>query len=165
MYTDKNLRVSTNQAVTSGDPLSTDSIDLSVARDFGEGKSFYAYVTVTENFAGGTGLAVQVITGTGVDSNGQINAGITVIGSSESIPVAALLAPVGQKQGYIYAIRINPQIAGVTAGTASQENRGARYLALRYVTNGTFTAGKVTADFVADIQDGRKAYTSGFTVV
>jgi hypothetical protein len=165
MYTDKNLRVSTEQAITSGTPLSTDSVDLTVARDIGEGKSFYAYVTVQTTFTGGNGLAVQVITGTGVDSNGQINAGIQVIGASDSIPVAALLGPTGQKSGYVYAIRINPLVAGITASTASQENRGARYLGLRYVADGTFGAGKVNAEFVVDIQDGRKAYSSGFTVV
>ena len=61
MYTDKNLKVSTDQAITTGDIKSTDVIDLSIARDIGEGEDLYAYVNVTETFAGGTSMTVQVV--------------------------------------------------------------------------------------------------------
>jgi len=57
--------------------------------------------------------------------------------------------------GYNAAVRINPQIAST----------GTRYIGARYTISGTYSAGTVTADVVMDIQDGRKFYASGFTVV
>lgn len=161
MYTDKNLKVSTDQAITTGDIKSTDVIDLSIARDIGEGEDLYAYVNVTETFLGGTSLTVQVV----VASDSTLSSNVQRINQSDAVPLVALVAPTGQKQGYVYALKIDPVIAGITAATASQENRGARYLGLIYSVAGTFTAGKVSAEFVHGIQDGRKAYSSGFTVV
>jgi hypothetical protein len=52
-------------------------------------------------------------------------------------------------------VRLNPQIASL----------GKRYLGARYTVSGTNSAGKVTADIVMDVQDGKKFYASGFTVV
>ena len=51
-------------------------------------------------------------------------------------------------------VRLNPEIAG----------KGQRYLGARYTIAGTFNAGKVTADIVETIGDGRKFSASGFTV-
>ena len=53
MITDKNLRVSTDQAVTTT-AVSSDTIDLSVARDIGEGHDLLMNFALTEAFAGGT---------------------------------------------------------------------------------------------------------------
>jgi hypothetical protein len=52
-------------------------------------------------------------------------------------------------------VRLNPQIASL----------GKRYLGARYTVSGTNTAGKVIADIVMDVQDGKKSYASGFSVV
>jgi len=161
MITDKNLKVSTNQAITTGDIKSTDVIDLATARDIGEGEDLYAYVTVTETFAGGTSMTVQVV----IASDDALSVGVQRINQSDAVPLVALVAPTGQKQGYVYALKIDPVVSGVTAATASQGNLGARYLGLIYSVAGTFTAGKVSAEFVHGIQDGRKSYASGFTVV
>jgi hypothetical protein len=143
MITDKLLRVSEDQALTTT-AVSTDTIDLSVARDIGEGGDLYMNFAVTTALAGGTSVKFEVI------SSAAANLGSpTVIGSTDAIVTASLVA------GYNTAVRINPQIASL----------GQRYLGARYTISGTYTSGKVTADVVTDIQDGRKFYPSGVTVV
>jgi hypothetical protein len=143
MITDQLLRVSTDQALTTT-AVSTDTIDLSVARDMGEGGDLYMNFAVTTALAGGTSVKFEVI------SSASANLGSpTVIGSTDAIVTASLVA------GYNTAVRINPQVASL----------GQRYLGARYTISGTYTSGKVTADVVLDIQDGRKFYPSGVTVV
>ena len=143
MITDQLLRVSTDQALTTT-AVSTDTIDLSVARDMGEGGDLYMNFAVTTALAGGTSVKFEVI------SSASANLGSpTVIGSTDAIVTASLVA------GYNTAVRINPQIASL----------GQRYLGARYTISGTYTSGRVTADVVTDIQDGRKFYPSGVTVV
>lgn len=115
----------------------------------------------TGTFTSVQGMTVQVITA----SDSALTTAIQVIGASDEIPFAALIPATGQKQGFTWSLKLNPLISGITAATASQGNLGARYIGARYVANGEFTSGKVTAQFVLDTQDGRKAYTSGFTVV
>lgn len=111
-------------------------------------------------------MYVQAIIGTGVDGNGKINAGERVIGQSDTIIGSACADATGQKQGQTFAIKLNPLVSGKTEATASQGDLGQRYLGMRYVAaSGAFTGHKVTGIFVTEIQDGRKAYTSGFTVV
>lgn len=143
MITDKFLRVSDAQAVTTT-AVSTDSIDLSVARDIGEGEELYFNFAVGTAFAGGTSVTFEVI----VADNAALSTNVTVVGSSAAVVTASLVA------GKMEAVRINPQIASL----------GRRYLGARYTVSGTYTAGTVTADVVVDVQDGRKSYASGFVV-
>jgi hypothetical protein len=143
MITDKLLRVSEDQAVTTT-AVSTNTIDLSVARDIGEGKELLMNFAVTTEFAGGTSVKFEVISSAAADLSSP-----TVIGSSDAVVTADLVA------GKNVAVGINPQIAST----------GQRYLGARYTVSGTYTAGKVTADIVETIQDGKKFYASGFTVV
>lgn len=143
MITDKLLRVSEDQALTTT-AVSTDTIDLSIARDIGEGEALYMNFAVTTALTGGTSVKFEVI------SSAAANLGSpTVIGSSDAIVTADLVA------GKNVAVRINPQLAST----------GQRYLGARYTISGTYSAGKVTADVVMNIQDGRSFYASGFTVV
>jgi len=143
MITDKLLRVSEDQAVTTT-AVSTDTIDLGVARDMGEGKELFMNFAVTTAFAGGTSVKFEVI------SSATANlASPTVIGSSDAIITANLVA------GKNVAVGINPQIA----------SNGQQYLGARYTVVGTMSAGKVVADIVETVQDGKKFYASGFTVV
>jgi hypothetical protein len=144
MITDKLLRVSTDQAVTTT-AVSTDTVDLSVARDMGEGGDLYMNFAVTEAFAGGTSTNFEVI----IADNAALSSNVVVIGASGAIVTAGL--PLGTN----VAVRLNPQIASL----------GKRYLGARYTVSGTNSAGKVTADIVMDVQDGKKFYASGFTVV
>lgn len=146
MYTDKLLRVSTNQAITV-DAVSTDTIDLSVARDIGEGEELYMHFAVTEAFtaAGAATLTFQVIGSTAANLGSPV-----VLGSTGPIALADLAL------GKRHAVRINPSIASL----------GYRYLGANYdVATGPMLTGKVTADVVNTIQDGQKFYASGFSVV
>ena len=142
MITDKTLRVSTDQAVTTT-AVSTDTIDLSTARDMGEGHPLYANFAVTTAFSGGTSIKFEVISSASAALSSP-----TVIGSSDAVVTASLTL------GANFAVRVNPQIA----------SKGQQYLGVRYTVSGTYTAGTVTADFVTDIQDGKKFYASGFSV-
>ena len=144
MYTDKNLRVSTDQALTTT-AVSTDTIDLSIARDIGEGKDLYMNFCVTTALAGGTSVKFEVIQA----DNAALSSNVQVIGSSDVVLTAALVA------GYNTAVRLNPQIG----------SKGKQYIGARYTISGTYTSGNVTADIVETVQDGKKFYASGFTVV
>ena len=144
MITDKLLRVSDAQAVTTT-AVSTDTVDLSVARDMGEGGDLYMNFAMTEAFAGGTSTNFEVI----IADNAALSSNVVVIGASGAIATADLTL------GKNVAVRLNPQIASL----------GKRYLGARYTVSGTNSAGKVTADIVMDVQDGKKFYASGFTVV
>ena len=143
MITDKLLRVSEDQAVTST-AVSTNTIDLGVARDMGEGTPLYMNFAVTTAMTGGTSIKFEVIT----SANANLSSP-TVIGSSDAITTANLTL------GKNVVVRLNPEIAG----------KGQRYLGARYTVSGTYNGGKITADIVETIGDGRKYYASGFTVV
>ena len=144
MITDKLLRVSTDQALTTT-AVSSDTIDLSIARDIGEGNELYMNFAVTTALAGGTSVKFEVIQA----DNAALSSNVQVIGSSDAVLTAALVA------GYNTAVRINPQIG----------SKGKQYIGARYTISGTYTSGAVTADVVMNIQDGKKFYASGFTVV
>lgn len=143
MITDKLLRVSEDQAVTTT-AVSTNTIDLGVAQDIGQGMKLNMNFAVTTAFAGGTSIAFEVISSAAADLSSP-----TVISSSAAIPVAQLTA------GKNVAVSMSPNIG----------SKGQRYLGARYTVVGTMSAGKVTADVVTDIQDGKKYYASGFAVV
>ena len=142
MITDKLLRVSEDQAITTT-AFSTDTIDLGVARDVGEGTALYMNFAVTTALANGTSVKFEVV----ISDNANLSSPV-VVGSSDAILTAALTV------GKNVVVRINPDIAG----------KGKRYLGARYTVAGTFNAGKVTADVVETIGDGQKSYASGFTV-
>lgn len=144
MITDKFLRVSDAQAVTVT-AVSTDTIDLSVARDMGEGRELFMNFAVGTVFAGGTSTNFEVI----IADNAALSSNVVVVGASGAMATADLTA------GKLIPVGINPQVASL----------GKRYMGARYTVVGTNTTGTVTADIVMDIQDGRKSYPSGFTVV
>lgn len=144
MITDALLRVSSAQAVTTT-AVSTDTIDLSVARDIGEGMDLFMNFAVTTAMAGGTSIKFEIIQA----DNAALSTNVQVIGSSDAVVTASLVA------GYNTAVRFNPQIA----------SNGKRYIGARYTVVGTYTSGNITADVVTDIQDGKKFYASGFSVV
>lgn len=145
MITDKLLRVSEDQSValTDTSAVSTNTVDLGTARDMGEGRDLFAVFTATTAIAGGTSTKFEVI----VASDAALTSDIVVIGSTGAVATASI----GAQQ----VVRFNPLIA----------SKGQRYLGTRYTVVGTNSAGKVTADIVTDIQDGKKFYASGFSVV
>lgn len=143
MITDKLLRVSEAQALTTT-AVSTDKIDLSTARDMGEGEDLFMVFTVGTAFAGGTSINFNVT----VADDAALSTNATTIGMSGVIVTASLTA------GAQFTVRLNPLIGSL----------GRRYLGATYTIVGTMSAGTVTADIVTDIQDGKKFYASGFTV-
>ena len=147
MITDQLLRLSDAQGPITATAVSTNTVDLQVARDIGEGRELYVVFTVTTAFTGAAGNSItfEVISA----SDAALSSGIEVLGSSATFdPAASVVA------GTQVTVRINPEIAG----------KGQRYLGARYVEGGTIGGGVVTADVVLDIQDGKKFYASGFTV-
>jgi hypothetical protein len=141
--------VATGQAAlpASGTPvLSTDTIDLSVARDIGEGTDLTMNFTCVAAYNTLTSLTFEIIGAT----NAALSSGVTVIGSSGPVPLASLTANAQ------FSVRFNPQLLST----------GQRYIGARYTTVGsTPTTGSVCAYVVMDIQDGRKFYASGFSVI
>jgi hypothetical protein len=144
MITDKLLRVSEAQALTTT-AVSTDKVDLSQARDIGEGEDLFMVFTVGTALTGGTSVNFTVT----VADDAALSTNATTIGMSGVIAAASLTA------GAQFTVRLNPLIGSL----------GRRYLGATYTIVGTFSAGTVTADIVTDIQDGKKFYASGFTVV
>ena len=152
MITDRLLTVSgsnnpgsaiSGQAIT-GDAYSTDTIDLSQARDVGEGMSLYMVFTVVQAFNTLTSLDLEVV----ISANANLSSH-TVI-AERNVLLAGLTA------GAQYVVQLPPQIASL----------GLRYLGARYDVNGTDpTQGSILAQIVTDIQDGKKFYASGFTVL
>jgi hypothetical protein len=154
MITDNNLVLSgswangiwTPQTVTGASAvLSTNTIDLSQARDVGEGEELALRVGVPTAFTGLTALTMDVI----VADDAALTTNVTVIGSSGAIPVAQLTA------SSRFVVSFNPRIG----------SKGQRYLGARYTPTGTGTAGAVIGEIGSDIQDGQKFYPTGFAVL
>ena len=160
MITDNFLRLSgsltagtaTGQAVTVT-ANSTNVIDLSLARDVGEGEDLYVSFSVGTAF---TAAGAATLTPTVVVSAADTLTTPTTLGTGGTIAVASLVA------GYTFVIRVNPQLF---YSSTTNSSLGLRYLGVIYtVATGPMTAGTITADVVTDIQDGKKFYASGFLV-
>lgn len=141
MITDAFLRLSDAQALTVT-AVSTNTIDLGVARDMGAGEEIYVYFTVPTALAGGTSVTFQVITSAAAALTSP-----TIVGATNAVVTATLVA------GYKTAVRINPGLFAT----------GQRYLGAQYTIVGTYTSGTVTTDVVTDVADF-KTYASGFSV-
>lgn len=143
MIVDQFLRVSDAQAVTAT-AVSTNTIDLSQARDVGEGKQLFMVFTVGQVFNNLTSLALNVIT------SDAANLGTPTVRATQTVLLAGLAA------GSQFVVPIPPAVASL----------GQRYLGASYTVTGTApSTGTVTADIVETYQDGKKSYASGFTVV
>ena len=112
MILDNNLVVSgtvpasgviTGQAAlpVSGTPvLSTDTIDLAVARDIGEGSDLFMNFVTVAAYNNLTSLTFEIIGAT----NAALSTGVTVIGSSGPVLQASLTANAQ------FSVRFNPQL-------------------------------------------------------
>jgi hypothetical protein len=125
--------------------LSTNTIDLGIARDMGEGQELFGRFEVGTAASGGTSIEMQII----ATDAAALTGNVTVIGTTGAIAVASLTA------GARFACAINPRLA----------SKGQRYLGARYVTVGATTAHTVFADIGIEIQDGAKFYANGFAVL
>lgn len=156
MYVDNNLLLSgsisaagavSGQTATGTDTsvLSTNAIDLGVARDVGEGKDLFLRVETITAASGGTSVEFQAIASDAANGTGNVQ----VIGSTGAIPVAQVTA------GSRFAAGINPRLA----------NKGQRYITGRFVFVGAVAAGAYMADIGVEVQDGGKFYPAGFAVL
>lgn len=159
MILDRNLIVSgtiagtalsptvTGQTVTGASAVvSTDSIDLTQARDIMEGNDFLKLrAQVGTAFTGLTALTIEIIQA----DDAALTSNVTVVGSSGAIAVARLTA------GARFVVEGNARIGST----------GQRYLGARYTPTGTGTAGTLVAEFGDQVQDGQKFYASGFAVL
>ena len=140
----------TYQTVTGASAvLSTNSIDLSTARDIGEAEiQIYARFQVGTVFAGLTALNIEVV----VADDAALTTNVTPVGGCGNVAVANLTA------GARLSCMINPSIQG----------KGRRYLGFRYTPTGTGTTGTLFGDIGFDLQDGvggNKSYPSGFSII
>jgi len=150
MFTDAQNTLSSAQAVTST-AFSTNTIDLSQARDVGAGEELNVYVNVdtTATAAGAATVNFQIVT----SANSNLSSP-TIIGQTDAIPKASLVA------GQQIIIPVPRSLINAT---------GQRYLGLQYtVGTGPLTAGAFSAGVVIDAPDNtapvKKIYASGFTV-
>ena len=152
MITDSILRLSENQGAITADAVSTNTIDLLVAREIGEGKDIFMVFTVTTT---GTGAGTIVFSAI-VDTDPALATSVTTLVSSAAYVGTALVAGTSTDQkGTQIVLRLPPVIASL----------GKRYLGANYDVTGTVGAVKITCDIVTDVQDGKKFYASGFSVV
>lgn len=145
MITDSLLALSAAQAVTAT-ANSTNVIDLSQARDVGEGTDLICDFRVNTAFtAGGSATMTAAV----VVSAAAALTTPTTIASTSAIPVASLVS------GYNFALKLNQLIASL----------GLRYLGVIYtIATGPMTAGAISANIVTNVADGQKDYPSGFVV-
>lgn len=149
MLTDALLQFSSAQAVTAS-AVSTNTVDLSQARDLGPGEELHVSISVdtTVTAAGAATVNFQLITSASANLSSP-----TIIVQTDAIPKASLAA----------GARIDLPVPHQTLaqGTAL----GQRYLGVQYtVGTGPLTAGAFTAVGVIDFADVQKSYPSGFTV-
>ena len=145
MITDKYLRLSEDQEVLTS-AVSTNTIDLSQARDVGEGKPLYMVFTVTTAFTRAAGaLTVTFNTLIGDDA---------ALGSPTTLASTGAIAKADLAVGAQFVLQIPPVIG----------SKGLRYLGASFTNSATADTGKVTVDIVETFQDGKKFYPSGYTV-
>lgn len=144
MYTDALLLLSSAQANIAGAAtyVSTNTIDLGVARDIGAGEGLYVLFNVETAFAGGTAVQFQIITSASADLSSS-----TVLSSTPAVVDATLVA------GYTFVMPVPPVVGN-----------GQRYLGVQYVGTGIHSAGAISARVVLDAVAAPKYYAKGYTI-
>ncbi|MEY5100977.1 MAG: hypothetical protein RJA36_3696 [Pseudomonadota bacterium] len=172
--------VSTAQAVTAT-AVSTDSIDLTVGRDLGNGSDIQANFTVltSATAAGAATVTFEIITADAADLTGNVTVlassrpytkeeltVVTTTGNTKSLPIT-LTIPTNLSARWIGQVipgvgTVNATIA--TAGPGQHQPRMRRYLGVRYtVATGPLTGGTFNAWFGPNhVGDAVKHYPVGW---
>jgi hypothetical protein len=149
MMTDALLQLSTAQAVTAS-AVSTNTIDLSLARDIGTGNCLYAVFTVdiAATAAGAATVTFQIISSAAAALTSP-----TILVQTDAIGKAELT--LGRR----------PIVLEIPATILAAQPIGQRYLGVQYtVATGPLTAGSFSATITDSQVDVGKHYASGFTV-
>ncbi|BCB27053.1 phage protein [Sulfurimicrobium lacus] len=149
MIIDALLQLSAAQAVTAS-AVSTNTIDLGVARDIGQGEDLYAAFTVdvAPTAAGAATVQFQIITSAAADLSSP-----TVIGETDAIPITDL------------TIHRKPIVLPIPSAQLLAQPIGQRYFGVRYtVGTGPLTAGAFSCNIVDNDPGVGKNYPSGFSV-
>lgn len=149
MILDALLQLSSAQAVTST-AVSTNTIDLSEARDLGPGTQLNAVFAVdtTATAAGAATVTFQIIS----SANANLSSP-NILAATDAIPIANLAA--GRKP---IMVDLSPQVLNALP-------IGQRYLGVQYtVATGPLTAGAFTAYLTLGEATVGAHYPSGFSV-
>jgi hypothetical protein len=149
MLLDALLQLSAAQAVTAS-AVSTNTIDLGVARDLAPGKPLFIVIGVD---VAATAAGAATVTFQAISSAAAALTSPDVLAQTDAIGKAELT--LARKP---IAIALNPAILAATPN-------GRRYLGLQYtVATGPLTAGSFTAYLTDTLPPGVEYYASGFTV-
>lgn len=149
MHTDALLTLSSAQAVTSS-AVSTNTIDLSLARDLGPGQDLYVVFTVdtSATASGSATVTFQLITSAAAALTSP-----TILAQTDAIGKAELTA--GRRPIYLE----------IPSSVLAAQPVGQRYFGVQYtVATGPLTAGAFSATVTDSKVDSAKFYGSGFTV-
>lgn len=149
MMLDDFLKLSSAQAVTAT-AVSTNTIDLGVARDLGPGKQLYAVfgVDVAATAAGAATVNFQVITSAAAALTSP-----SIVAQTDAIAKTEL------------TLARKPFAVAITPAMIAANPNGQRYLGVQYtVSTGPLTAGSFTCYVTDTLPPGTEYYASGFTV-
>lgn len=155
MLIDNNLIFDSNAAITTTRD-STNIIDLSVARDIGDGEQIEVLIQCGTTALASTATTTTIVAQVMVSTD---NSTYTTAAKSDAIQIGLLTTGSHILNIHMPMRRIYSEVPG-TGNDAYP-----RYIKLNYVASATLSAGTLTAALIGDRQTNPGAgYPSGFTV-